>query len=445
MLEFNAAGRLINLVAGTTQTQAQIKLLPHIECLLSLAYVSGNTTITTKLRNILTEYNYNNEYDLYDLIYLYQTRKPHKEEWVVDGKIVYTKPDEKTHFKCEYCNEWHSLENTDKHKTDDGYEVCDRVWNEECVTCVDCGKKYLRIWNSGQKLCKKCNDEREKYRIKRYHDNPELKFYNEQGETSETRGAFYGIELEVDRGGESNDMSKDVIKLMQERVYTMHDGSLTNGFEIITHPHTEQAIKNLNWEETFKWLIHKGYRSHDINTCGLHLHINRSIFNNDESIIKMMYFYDKFYDEVLKVSRREKSKAQRWAGTYAYDYKNITLNYCRDVFGDVDDANDHDMRYKCVNLQKRNTIEIRIMRGTLNYASFMACLDFMMTVAKNSNKVVDIDNINEWLDGINDNTKQYLCARRAFGYPPEEQEVEDDCYYMTSEEINKMEERVCAL
>lgn len=447
MLEFNINGRLIN-IDGRIQTPEQLALLPKIESILTIMHAGD---LSWKSQSILIELT--NQYDSSlnpdTLFYSFRDHRLSNKGYIVDGKRMQSVP--QGAFWCERCQEWHTTKHTEHHTTADNYLVCDRVMKDYVIECRVCHKKFLYIHDNYQYMCHDCLVETQKYRIKRYHDNPQLKFYTEDGQSTSTYGDYYGLELEVDRGGESNDMSKDVIKLLQERVYTMHDGSLENGFEIITHPHTEKALKDLNWKETFKWLVHKGYRSHDIPTCGLHLHINRAVFKTEDSLAKMLYFYEKYFDEVLKVSRRDRNRADRWSGRYYRDSDyvwgapEITLDKMREVIDEYDGNGEHDMRYKCVNLQKSKTVEIRIMRGTLNYNSFMACLDFMMTVAKNSNKVRDIDSWDEWLDGIDDNTKNYLGARRAFGYPPEEQSINDDDYNMTNEEIRNMEETVCAL
>lgn len=442
MLEFNINGRLINLRKDVEQTPEQRKLIPQIEKLLILqSHGFDGWSVASKLSKLFMQYDPWLNIGGISTEFLEHYLSLNK--YLLDGKRVSSLPEDA--FYCNVCNEWHSKKHTNENILDgDGTHVCDRALKDDVYTCSNCHKKFVSLYDSFSGLCKECYEETQKYRIKRYHDNPPLKFYNENGLTSDNNGEFYGLELEVDKGGERNDISKDVVKLLNERVYTMHDGSLSNGFEIITQPHTEKALYDLNWKETFKWLIHKGYRSHDISTCGLHLHINRSVFKANNALTKMIYFYENNFNEILKVSRRDKGRADRWAGKYDYRDK-IDMYDAFSILSQYDRMGEHSWRYKCVNLQKRNTVEIRIMRGTLNYNSFMACLDFMITVAKNSNKVKNVDSWEEWLDGISDNTKQYLSARRAFGYPPQEQDIEDDCYNMTNEEIRNMEEIVCAL
>lgn len=395
--------------------------------------------------------------DIYDTIenYINSPTQPSNCK-LVDGEYFEELPSDV--FYCNVCKEYHHLSNTAQHTMSDGNYCCDRALERGVVVkCKECGKLINTqngYFNYDRKLCKDCYEELRKYDIKSYHDNPTLEYYDcKDGQNYKTDDFLggYGVELEVDRGGERNDMSKDVIKLLQEEVYTMHDGSLSNGFEIITHPHTEKALYNMNWEETFRWLIQKGYRSHDVSTCGLHLHISRTLFNSEESIAKLVYFYNHFWTDLLKVSRRTDDRARRWAGRYSSfsiwgSADTFDMDDARKVVEEYNQRNIHDMRYRAVNLQKRQTVEIRLMRGTLNYDSFMACLDFMITTAKNSNTVTDVNDISQWLNGISDNTKEYLSTRKAFGYPPvEETEEVDDCYNMSQEEKEELRRRVCAL
>ena len=173
----------------------------------------------------------------------------------------------------------------------------------------------------------------------------------------------------------------------------------------------------MNWENTFKELILNGYMSHDSNHCGLHVHMTRSMFTK-EMIIKLIYFYEKYWDELIKFSRRDDNRASRWSGKYDA----MSLSDCEQVYNTMNNRNRHDWRYKAVNLQKPATIEFRLMRGTLNYKSFMACVEFVVKVAENSSKVTDVDNLSQWLDGLSDNCKEYMGKRKCFGYDTKSQE-----------------------
>ena len=57
-----------------------------------------------------------------------------------------------------------------------------------------------------------------------------------------------------------------------------------------------------------------GFRSHNTNTCGYHIHFNRSFFEDkeDECIAKLLYLVEKFWDELVKFSRRDYENLERW-------------------------------------------------------------------------------------------------------------------------------------
>ena len=49
---------------------------------------------------------------------------------------------------------------------------------------------------------------------------------------------FFGVELEVDDGGEDCDYAEQLLSITGKRMYIKHDGSLDEGFEMVTHPMT---------------------------------------------------------------------------------------------------------------------------------------------------------------------------------------------------------------
>ncbi len=64
-----------------------------------------------------------------------------------------------------------------------------------------------------------------------------------------------------------------------EHIYCKHDGSLEDGFEIVTHPMSlEYHEKHMPWAAVLQEAVSMGYRSHQAGTCGLHIHVSRSAF-----------------------------------------------------------------------------------------------------------------------------------------------------------------------
>ena len=53
---------------------------------------------------------------------------------------------------------------------------------------------------------------------------------------------YFGVELELDEAGEDNENAQELLDIVnsnryeEEHMYAKHDGSLTEGFELVTHP-----------------------------------------------------------------------------------------------------------------------------------------------------------------------------------------------------------------
>ena len=240
------------------------------------------------------------------------------------------------------------------------------------------------------------------------------------GDMLPTWGGLYhhfGLELEVDGMSGTRPRQQRALNMIDalahDHLHFEHDGSLRNrGFEIITQPHTEDALYAMPWAEILGACSENGYSSHDVGTCGLHMHISRTYFGadkdtQDDNIAKLMQFFELYYDEIVKVSRRS-SDQLNWAGKCGTVSKKKLKDMTK---GDVSTS-----RYNAVNITNRNTVEIRIMRGTLNVNSFLACIDFMITAVKNSCRIGWSDTTDdfEWIVGCKPSTLDYLNRRGAF-------------------------------
>ena len=205
----------------------------------------------------------------------------------------------------------------------------------------------------------------------------------EHGEGAST-APLMGIELEVDKGGNSDDAATAF-----DECFTIHDdpeflmfeddGSLSDGFEIITNPATLQYHKRLrsSYEEGFRTLVHRGYRSYNTTTCGMHVHVNRTFFGlsnaeQNDVIERVIAITEKFWDELLIFSRRDNYTASRWAAKFDKPTHEIIEEM----------IDERDERYNCINLQNEATIEFRIFKGTLNPRSFFATLELVNNICK---------------------------------------------------------------
>lgn len=206
---------------------------------------------------------------------------------------------------------------------------------------------------------------------------PEEWIYNKLED--ENSPLHLGIELEIDEGGESEEMANFIEeKLGKNNCYIGHECSLSKGLEIVTHPCSLKYHKQLPYKELFEELINKGYKSQETFTCGFHIHIDRSYLGKNASKIdfnlsKLLYLIEKFWGNVVVVARRDENR-------YNQRYRH-RFNENESIFNILKDAkcliHDSEGKYMCVNLIHENSIELRMFKGTLEYESFIATLEFV--------------------------------------------------------------------
>ena len=312
-------------------------------------------------------------------------------------------------FICCHCGQEHPLENRVMMGDD---ALCERCANEETVICTHCGERIYRDDNAGDEntpLCQPCYDRHytscercgriihldDAYYEDDDEDNPlcynchtnarrhkmsEDYYYKPEPLFRGNGSRYFGVELEIDGAGEDDASARKVMEIANgnglENLYCKHDGSLDDGLEMVTHPMTlEYHMKEMPWGKILQESIRLGYTSHQANTCGLHVHVNRDAFGDSEEaqdavIARILYFFEKNWEELLKFSRRTPRQLERWATRYGYkDQPKELLDHAKKGY--------HGGRYTSVNLTNTDTIEFRIFRGTLKFNTLIATLQLL--------------------------------------------------------------------
>lgn len=233
--------------------------------------------------------------------------------------------------------------------------------------------------------------------IYRYHSGyrPHVQFYLTPSEVEQKEDNLYiGFELEFDytKRTLSPTDKKRVIKdnnnilRSSEYLYYMLDGSVRNGLEMISQPSTYKfyLLNRNNFENVFNSVKSHGYVASS--ACGLHFHINKDFFSSDltsdeyySSLQKLLTIWDKFWPDLVKLSKRTPQKLYRWAGKY-----NISPNAIVNKIVDCNvrgERNPFFSKYMAVNLNHNDTIEFRIFSSTLDLDEFYAMLKFVVNVA----------------------------------------------------------------
>lgn len=251
-----------------------------------------------------------------------------------------------------------------------------------CNRCGNCSfKSDVLGTRDGRYLCKECS----KYHfITPYHRYyPKIDFF---GNNKNNEVPYLGMELEVDFGGESDTNAGEIVKILNKNnifAYCSHDGSLNDGFEIITQPATMEyhnSIKHV-YSAVMNKLKEMKYSSHNTSTCGMHVHFNRSFFGMDDtrSLSKFIFITEKFWNELVVYSRRPEFRMERYA-------KKIAPMPITEYINMGNKRGNHDFHYYSVNITNNDTIELRTFKGTLNVNTILATLQLvnnMVIVAKN--------------------------------------------------------------
>ena len=116
----------------------------------------------------------------------------------------------------------------------------------------------------------------------------------------------------------------DVANQSKMLAYCKHDGSLDDGFEIVTYPMSlDCQLHEMPWAAVLDKAISMGYLSHQAGTCGLRVHVSRKASGDtldaqDNAIARVLFFVERHWAELLRFSRRTQRQLEQWAARYGY-------------------------------------------------------------------------------------------------------------------------------
>lgn len=292
-----------------------------------------------------------------------------------DGQLLCPSCLESATLICSHCGTriW-----KDENAGDNDTPLCQHCYDRHYLSCARCGRviheddAYYRDDSDDEPFCCDCHTRYRQSEINDYYYKPDPIFHG-------TGPRYFGVELEIDEAGEDTESAGKLLMIANckaDNLYCKHDGSLDDGFELVTHPMTlAYHLHEMPWEELLHKAASLGYTSHQAKTCGLHIHVNRDAFGateaaQDACIARILYFFEKHWDELLKFSRRTQRQLERWAARYGYkEQPKEILEHAK--------KGGHGGRYTCVNLTNTDTIEFRMFRGTLKLNTLIATLQLV--------------------------------------------------------------------
>lgn len=244
--------------------------------------------------------------------------------------------------------------------------VCDSCTSEYYSYCNNCGR-YHHIDDEG--MCdgcgycegRCCNCHRHSRLVRNYSYKPEPVFHG-------AGPLFMGLELEIECDNVSQ-TAQLVTERLGDLAYLKDDGSISCGFEIVTHPMShEYAAQSFPWQLLDEL---KDMHAHGEDT-GLHIHVNRDGFQRDKKgsreahTYRWLKFFHRNQEHVQLVARRDSGEWAAWRT----DDRSRALDYAKGgMYGAA--------RYSAINVTNAATFEVRVFRSTVDRTELRAALDLV--------------------------------------------------------------------
>jgi len=292
--------------------------------------------------------------------------------------------------------------------------MCPTCKNNYIRPCPRCGRdtysnnmRSVVVDGRTEHVCLDC--ENDLVVIHRYDFVTEPKFLGSKNETIRPDGLHYGVEIEVEYPDEyqynadthetyrpEGKLTKDAVgkKIIdwwgKGEFVLKNDGSLDNGFEIVTHPFTwSHYLSNKNkWTDFLLYVQSLGlsatYSKPSMNgdheTCGFHVHLSKDAFSYMH-LYKFVHFFYKASTRPLinGIADRQSSSFAKFISEDRDNLVKVSKNKC----------NVSHSRYSAINLmggtRGRNnhpakTVEARVFRGTIEPFVFHKNLEFCQSL-----------------------------------------------------------------
>lgn len=230
-----------------------------------------------------------------------------------------------------------------------------------------------------------------------------------------------GAEIEVGGNNPEIDLNKKesvvkkCIQIMngsesdkEDLIYSTHDGTVQ--IELDTMPCSLEYHKSkMNYKEMFKYLDEQGYKGHDCNTAGLHIHANRDYLGKTKLqqelvISKILYIIEKFNDNICIIARRNNDYS-KFVGDRAKEDTALILF----------DKYKREGKKAALNLEHNDTIEFRMFKSTLKYETFILTLEFVKDIIDFAKSVsieeIEDMNWNNLMQTFSKDLRQYYIDR----------------------------------
>ncbi|GAA0475642.1 hypothetical protein Aca07nite_84590 [Actinoplanes capillaceus] len=284
----------------------------------------------------------------------------------LDGQLRCYECITQTHTQCPGCYHWYPRNGScddcltccgcnEPTPSDDLTTTIDS--DDVCWTCLE--RSYWQClgcfaWNSdNDSRCRNGCDNRSDLILIYDHDyKPEPEFHG--------KGPLHlGVELEIHTPHDTGNCAEIAMDHLGSLGYLKNDASVSDGFEIVTHPMSYTwALDNFPWDMLAKLEDAGCSTSED---TGLHVHVSRAGFDSPCHVFRWMKFIYRNRSQVIRLARRSSA---HWADFTDAD-RHAVKHYAKGAHGE---------RYRAINTGNDDTFEIRVFASSLDMGDVQAAL-----------------------------------------------------------------------
>lgn len=261
---------------------------------------------------------------------------------------------------------------------------CEEFWDglanfsdycENCYTCdcYECGCEYCY----GGDVCGDCYEcsdgpDTESDWVHQYSYKPTPIFHNSKNEYGSVEPLplepYLGMELEIN----IDDYDEGAALVTQAKpnlIYCKNDASV-DGFEMVTHPMTLQAAKDILPFDELR-VLRNSFRASAWNN-GIHVHVSRSGFTDNAHVFRWFKLIYRNAVDVRRIARRDSEEWASFRTTERRNHKHTAEKRkgrgTRSVMTN---------RYSAINVENDETFEVRVFRGSLRRDEILASLELV--------------------------------------------------------------------
>lgn len=221
---------------------------------------------------------------------------------------------------------------------------------------------------------------------------------------------YFGIELEQEQRSTRYSVEDAATRFSEimngNEAYLKYDGSLNEGFELVSHPKSLDAWYESmpKWEEMLKALSQMGMRAWNRSNCGLHVHISRRAFKSTSHMTRFGLLFTKNQEKWYEVAHRQSSYASFQGMAYYGESMPTKMNRLK--YGGY--VSNHSDAVNFNGNDGSSTIEVRIFRPSLAIGRVIGSIELVhsawaytkdLTAKDVMNGAINFSRYSDWLLG----------------------------------------------